>query len=102
MAYGVSVNEFWDMSYDEITALVEGISKKQTEEAKLRAQMDFELAYLITIGFNNPKKFPRKIQDAYPTLFEEAVDTQSDIRVHYEQMKQFAEKHNSTHKQGGE
>lgn len=39
------------------------------EQAQFRAQMDYRLASMISVGYNDPKKFPKKLSDVYPDLF---------------------------------
>lgn len=96
LTLGLSIDEYWQLSYDEMSVMLESAQQKQEQEMKQRASMDFQLAYWITVGFNNPKGFPKNLQKAYPYLFEEESDT--DILSHYEQMKRFAERHNLTYK----
>lgn len=42
------------------------------EQAQFRAQMDYRLASMISVGYNDPKKFPKTLNDVYPDLFPDA------------------------------
>jgi hypothetical protein len=47
------------------------------EQAQFRAQMDYRLASMISVGYNDPKKFPKTLNDVYPDLFPDAGWKQS-------------------------
>ncbi|HCC01677.1 MAG TPA: hypothetical protein DHW78_00620 [Ruminococcaceae bacterium] len=54
---------------EEINAYNRRKKQDRQEQAQFRAQMDYRLASMISIGYNNPKKFPKNLNDAYPDLF---------------------------------
>lgn len=62
----VTALEFWDMSYGEITETIEAYNERQRQELEMHAGFDYALADLVRIGFNDPKRFPRTLQSAYP------------------------------------
>ncbi len=57
------------MNLEELIRPCEYIWEKQEEELKLQASMDYKLGYLIGWAFNDPKNYPRNVEDAYPELF---------------------------------
>jgi hypothetical protein len=63
------------MTYIEVIEEIEAYNKRHENEYKeqmrLRASMDYQLAQLIGIAFNDPKKYPKTLQKAYPELFKE-------------------------------
>lgn len=99
MALGVSSSEFWEMSLDEMIALIDGHREWKLEETKTRAQMDYVLADLNKCGFNNPKEFPKNVFEAYPFLFEKEAEQRQTLD-HYNHMKLIQQQHNK--KIGGE
>ena len=67
-AAGVDAVSFWDMSFAEIAAVIDGYNKRVTQELKTRAYMDYHLAYMIGGAFGG--KIP-DLYSIYPGLFEE-------------------------------
>ena len=63
------LTELWEMNLEELIRPCEYIWEKAEEDMKLRATMDYKQAYLIGIAFNDPKKYPRTAEEAYPELF---------------------------------
>lgn len=99
--YGISEEEFWNMTFGELDRLV--ASKKRVEEYrnKERATFDYIHAALVgrafAAGMDNKNKFP-ELHEAYPSLFDkeesedkkqEQLDQLSALRL-----KQFVQFHN--------
>lgn len=65
-------SEFWELTYGDIMESIEAYQRVKTAELttmrNMWAMMDYRLANLIAIGFNEPKKFPQLLSDAYPFL----------------------------------
>ncbi len=65
--------DFWDMTYAEIKLVIDGYNERKTDDIKMRAYMDYNLAILINRAFVG--KMP-DLYEVYPALFEnEAKET---------------------------
>jgi hypothetical protein len=82
------------MTYTEIVDEINAFGRRRQAEYKERAQfralMDYQLAQLIGVAFNDPKKYPKSLKQAYPELF----DAPDDWRAQKASFKQFAEEFN--------
>lgn len=74
---GVPAWLFWDISLGDILAAINVAGRREQRKAEeikaeLRGQaaMVYKLATLVSIGFNDPKKFPSR-ERAFPGLFED-------------------------------
>jgi hypothetical protein len=73
---GISSNEFWGMTFEEIMIQVIANQENKVQDNKDRATFDYALATLFMYS-NDPKKMP-KIEKAYPFLKEsDEVDTRA-------------------------
>lgn len=71
---------YWDMTYAEIITAINANNKKLEREWKenLRGQaiIAYKLGELIGIAFNEPKKYPGTVKEAFPKVFDD--DTKDD------------------------
>lgn len=85
------------MTYVEVIEEIEAYNKRHeneyTEQLRLRATMDYQLAQLVGVAFNDPKKYPKTLQKAYPGIFKENSPKMT-WQEHKENMKRYAEQHN--------
>lgn len=66
---------YWEMTYGEIIAAVEGKQRALKAEAQLKASLVYQLGNLVGLGFHEPKKYPSSLKKAFPGLFEDADDS---------------------------
>lgn len=106
--YGITEQEFWNMTLAELNRAVEAKKRIQKEELKAKASFDYALADLIGKSFariySSSASLP-SLADAYPSLFDkqemdeklqEKKDELSAIRI-----KQFAQSFNNRFKEVG-
>ena len=72
---GITSERFWSMTYPEVVDEINAFGRRRSasirEQKQLRAMMDYQLAQLIGVMFNDPKKYPKSLRAAYPDLFPE-------------------------------
>jgi hypothetical protein len=85
------------MTYVEVIEEINAFNKRHEEnyqeQMRLRANMDYQLAQLIGIAFNDPKKYPTTLQKAYPDLFNKQSKKMT-WQENKEQLKMYAAVHN--------
>ena len=83
------------MTYMEVVEEIEAFNRRHEneykEKSRFRASFDYQLAQLIGIAFNEPKKYPKTLQRAYPELYQKRQITWQE---HKENFARFAEQHN--------
>lgn len=83
------------MTYPEIVDEINAFGRRREadfrDRERLRAKMDYQLAGLIGVAFNDPKKFPKTLKEAYPDLF---GDTSCGWKQSKAQWQKFAEEFN--------
>lgn len=79
---------------DEVDAFNRRRKIRAKEQQQLQAVTDYQLAQLIGLAFNDPKKYPKDIRKAYPYLF----DSSADWRENKEQFRRYAEEFNARRK----
>ena len=86
------------MTYIEVIEEIEAYTKRHgneyKEQTRLRAAMDYQLAQLVGIAFNDPQKYPKTLQKAYPELFKENGKKAMTWQEQKENFKRYAEQHN--------
>lgn len=85
---------YWEMTYGEIIAAIEGFQQRFKIEAQLHAGMVYKLGSLIGVSVNDPKKYPKNIQKAFPNLFTDTNDEepkQQDWQVMKERISSYNE-----------
>jgi hypothetical protein len=101
--YGISEEEFWNMTIGELDRLVSSRMRMEKHRAKERATFDYTLALLIgraVQGSSEEHPFPG-LYEVYPNLFfEEAIKQQEEEENRLEELSairfiQFAESFNS-------
>jgi len=81
------------MTSEEV-ALADQVRQDQIKDlTQIMAWIAYNSAALTGVAVNQPSKFP-KLQDAFPTLFEQ--ETQQDWRITKERMEAFAKARNET------
>ena len=80
-----------DMSISEITLSSQIKQEQDKELTQMLAWVMYNGAALVGLAVNDPKRFP-KIEDAFPTLFEQKG--QQDWRVMKARMEDFAKARN--------
>ena len=103
--YGISENDFWNMTLSELTRAIE--SKKRIDKARLqeKATFDYTLANLIGKSisriYSSSNKMP-DISEVYPTLFDskeiEEKKQENKNKLSALRFKQFADSFNSKFK----
>ena len=84
---------YWDMTYGEIIAAIEGSQRRFKAEAQMQAGLIYRLGSLVGIAVNDPKKYPRTISKAFPGLFDgvdEERPMQQDWRIMKERMNTYS------------
>lgn len=74
-------NEFWDLSLGEIARRLESYQRVKERNLKEQASFDYVQANLIAklVGkILGDKSETPKIEDVYPTLFKEEVETEEE------------------------
>lgn len=83
---------YWDMTYAEIVAAIEGNQKKMKQDMQIQAIMTYKLGELIGIAFNDPKKYPSNPKKAFEKMgiFDDEDDKQGqDWRVTKARIEQY-------------
>jgi hypothetical protein len=92
------------MTYAEVRDEVDAFNRRRKmkikEQQQIQALADYQLAQLIGVAYNDPKKFPKNIKKAYPHLF----DSSEDWRESKDQFRRYAEEFNARRQaqRGGE
>lgn len=104
--YGITEEEFWNMTFAELDRLVE--SKKRMDHFKLKekATFDYILANLIgrafAAGMDSKAEFP-DIHEVYPSLFDpkqrEEEKQELTNQLSALRFKQFAQSYNKRYKE---
>lgn len=102
---GMSVFDFWDMTYGEILMTIEAYNERLLVNLKEKAVMDYQLANIIGLSvarlMDNNAKYP-EIHEVYPSIFKEPETekpVQVDWRVAKERLMKYTDAHNK--KRGG-
>lgn len=84
---------------DEVDAFNRRRKMKIKDQQQIQALADYQLAQLIGVAFNDPRKFPKNIKKVYPHLF-----GSEDWRENKEQFRRYAEEFNARRQaqRGGE
>ena len=106
MDYGISEEQFWNMSLAELMRMIESYKRREKERLKEKAMFDYALANLIGKSvsriYSSSNSFP-EIYEAYPTLFEsEEFEEQRQERLNELsalRFKQFANAFNARFKE---
>lgn len=103
--YGISENDFWNMTLSELTRAIE--SKKRIDKARLQEKANFDYILANLIGksisriYSSSNKMP-DISEVYPTLFDskEVEEKKQEKRDELSALrfKQFADSFNSKFK----
>lgn len=92
---GISSERFWSMTYTEVVDEINAFGRRREadiyEQKQLRAMMDYQLAQLIGVMFNDTKKYPKSLRAAYPDLFPESSSGWQD---HKEKFRMYADEFN--------
>ena len=78
------------MSVDEIMLAAQVHQEQLKECAQLQAWIAYNGAALTGIAVNDPKKFPKQLEEAFPSLFEKKGQQQQDWWVMKQRMEDFA------------
>ena len=101
--YGITEEQFWDMTFAEIKRAVASKVRVMKREAREKATYDYILANLITRGVSNvlgdKSEYP-SIEKAYPGIFDEIAE-EKKAKIEEQKMnlsalrfKQFAQSYN--------
>lgn len=71
---------YWDMTYKEILAHVNGYQAREKSKLMNQASLIHNLGYLMAYGFHSPKQYP-KLSEAFPGLFDEAIQEQKKEKL---------------------
>ena len=103
--YGISENEFWNMTLSELTRAIE--SKKRVDKVRLQEKANFDYILANLIGksisriYSSSNKMP-DISEVYPTLFDskeiEEKKQENKNKLSALRFKQFADSFNSKFK----
>lgn len=108
MEYGITENEFWNMTLAELMRYVDAKKKIQEREAKERASYDYILADLIGRSvariYSSSTTYPH-ISEVYPALFDsqelEEQKQQKQMEASIARFKQFTQSHNKKFREVG-
>lgn len=96
---GISIFEYWDMTYGEITLTIKAFNDSTVNKLKEKAIMDYQLANMIGLSvarlMDKNAKYP-KIEELYPSLFEveNTQPKQIDWRIAKERLMKYTDAHN--------
>lgn len=103
MDYGISENDFWNMTLREIENYLKSRARVRKIEAQERASYDYIQATLIIkgvgIALGSKQEFPT-IEQAYPGIFEDVVEQkQNEVQQKKDELsalrfRQFAQSYN--------
>lgn len=104
--YGISEQEFWEMTFAELDRLVASRKRMENYRAKERATFDYISAIMVgrafAAGMDNKAKFP-DIHEFYPSLFDaqerEAQKREQSNQLSALRFKQFAQSYNKKYKE---
>lgn len=109
MDYGLTENEYWEMTLAEIIRYIESQKRKQLIQAREKASFDYIHAELVGRSiariYSNSARYPA-IEEAYPSLFsteeiqQQKQDKKDELSVI--RFKQFANSFNKRFKEVGE
>ena len=91
---GIPWRDIGDMSVDEIMFAAQIHQEQLKEYAQMQAWIAYNNAALTGIAVNDPKKFPKQLEDAFPSLFEKKGQQQQDWWVLKQHMEDFAKAKN--------
>ena len=97
--YGIQIERFWSMSYDEIMLTIGAKIEEEKDALKAQILRNSELAGLIGLAINDPRKLPRDIRRVYPELFREEKGAE-DWKKNKAEMAAYAAAHNAKVKAG--
>ena len=101
MTIGITSDQFWSMTFVEIRDEIDAYNRRRKmtvkEQQQLQAVTDYQLAQLVGVMFNDPKKYPKDLKKAYPGLFSGAPGSWRESK---DQFQKFAEEFNR--QRGGE
>ena len=105
--YGITEEQFWDMTFAEIERAVNSKVRILKLQAQEKATYDYILAQLITKGVSrvlgDKSNFP-SIEEAYPGIFDEVVAErkakaeEQKMNLSALRFKQFAQSYNNNFK----
>jgi hypothetical protein len=94
LTIGITTERFDNMTFVEVRDEIDAYNRRRKiavkEQQQIQAAGDYQLAQLIGIMFNDPKKYPKNIKKAYPDLF----DSVGGWRENKENWKKYAEEFN--------
>lgn len=97
MECGVDPVRFWDMTYGEIITQIKAYRQKEKVQMQLQAMFIYKLGSLVGIAFNDPKKYPSNVKQAFKEMgiFDEDINItkQQDWRIMKERMNRYAYLH---------
>lgn len=88
---GLSIQEFWDLTFKEICIYVEAMNEEKLDEARYHATLIHTLGGLIGLAAWSGKPYPA-ISEVFPELFnpEEIAEQQAEIAAKIERDKWLA------------
>ena len=78
------------MSVDEIMLAAQVRQEQLKEYTQMQAWIAYNGAALTGIAVNDPKKFPKQLEEAFPSLFEKKVQQQQDWWIMKQRMENWA------------
>ena len=105
--YGITEDQFWDMTFAEIERAVNSSVRVMKRQAREKATYDYILAQLIAKGVSkvlgDKSNYPT-IEESYPGIFDEVIEERK-AKIEEQKMnlsalrfKQFAQSYNSNFK----
>ncbi len=102
--YGITEEQFWDMTFAEIERAVNSKVRMLKLQAQEKATYDYILAQLITKGVSkvlgDKSNFP-SIEEAYPGVFDDVIKAKAEeqkMNLSALRFKQFAQSYNNNFK----
>lgn len=82
---GIPADEYWTKTLEEILVQVEQNKEKEKEELKIKANLDYRMAQLMSYALNDPQAMP-EFGKVYPFAVQNEQKTAEQIAE--EEMKQ--------------
>ena len=106
--FGISEEQFWDMTLAELIRAIESIKRRKQRDMQEKANFDYKLADLIGRSvsriYNSSNTMP-DISEVYPHLFDskevEEIKVKKQDELSALRFKQFAHSYNVKFKGGG-
>lgn len=86
---------YWDMTYGEIIAAIEGYQKRFKNNLQIQAMFVYKIGEFVGIAVNEPKKYPKNPKEAFKKTgifddVEEVEPKKQDWQIMKERVNRYA------------